>query len=223
MNICVIGGGGKKGKFGKDFCDLARLNGHNVYVLSHKDYNENDNNHAWVNFNNVENVISTFTNLVSTLSHIDIFIYNSNPEQRSPCTADDYKSTSTFIPMLWHNTINGHAVLPHLLAIEALKKMSSNSKLVFLVSGLATNFDRNFHTEFVGYATGKAAQVFLMLAFANHNDCGAISTAVSPHFDYNNVKNYENTFNSVYQYIMDVDPAQNGKIKKFHNFAQGNN
>ena len=44
MNIVVIGGG-KPERFGNDFCNRARADGHDVYVISHKDYGTNDPKH----------------------------------------------------------------------------------------------------------------------------------------------------------------------------------
>jgi nucleoside-diphosphate-sugar epimerase len=51
MNIVVIGGG-KPGKFGNDFCNRARSEGHDVYVISHKDYGTNDPKHIVADFDN---------------------------------------------------------------------------------------------------------------------------------------------------------------------------
>lgn len=216
MNICVIGGGGEEGRFGRDFCDRARNDGHDVYVLSHRPSEENNSRHTWANFNSVSSVVSAFERLTADLAHIDIFVYNSKPRQEFPGQPDHYVSNcqEEFVLPQWHKTINGYAVLPHLLSIAALKKMSERSKLVFLVSGLATNFDRDYFTHCVGYATGKAAQAFLMLALAHHNDRGAIATAVSPHFD--DPYTYKNVFDNSYRYILDIDYQQNGKIQNFH-------
>lgn len=217
MNICVIGGGGPKGKFGRDFCDRARAEGHNVYVLSHKDHNQGDVRHAWADFGNVESVVDAFTQLVADIDCIDIFVYNSNPVPQRPSLDTDYKSTSTVTSEMWYNTITGQAIIPHRLCIEALKKMSANSKLVFLVSGLAIPYNEHNYTNLVGYSTGKAIQIFMMKAFAEHNDRGAIASAVSPHFDYKNVDRYQTTVDNVYRYILDINQSENGKIKNFYN------
>lgn len=212
MNICVIGGGGPTGKFGRDFCDRARAEGHNVYVLSHQDYHQGDPKQVWANFDNVNLVIDTFKQLTADIDCIDIFVYNSNPQPCRPSLERDFKSNSKIAETQWNDTITKHATIPHLLCIEALKKMSTNSKIVFLISGLAIDYDRVDNVETVGYATGKAAQVFLMMAFAHCNDRGAIATAIAPHFDYDDVETYKSTFNSAYQYITDIDQKQNGKI-----------
>lgn len=217
MNICVIGGGGPKGKFGRDFCDRARDKGHNVYVLSHKDHNQGDPRQVWANFNNVESVVDTFVQLTEDINHIDIFVYNSNPHPHHPSRAIDYKSTSTITSEMWYNTITGHAIIPHRLCIEALKKMSIDSKLVFSVSGLAIPINEHNYTNLVGYSSAKAIQIFIMKAFAEYNDRGAIATAISPHFDYNNTTRYNITVDNVYNHIVDMDHSQNGKIKNFYN------
>jgi NAD(P)-dependent dehydrogenase (short-subunit alcohol dehydrogenase family) len=217
MNICVIGGAGPKGKFGRDFCDRARDEGHAVYVLSHKDHGQGDPKQSWANFNSVESVVDMFTQLIADIDHIDIFVYNSNPHPHRPSLDIDYKSTSIITSEMWYNTIIGHAIIPHRLCIEALKKMSADSKLIFLVSGLAVPYNEHNYTHLVGYSTGKSIQIFMMKAFAEHNDRGAIATAVSPHFDYTNADRYKITVDKVYNYILDMDRSENGKIKNFYN------
>jgi NAD(P)-dependent dehydrogenase (short-subunit alcohol dehydrogenase family) len=221
MNICVIGGGGTKGKFGRDFCDCARAQGHNVYVLSHKDYNQNDPRQLWADFKNIDNVVTRFTQLIESIDHIDIFIYNTTSDSGSfPHLDRHFKSTNKFDCVKgWHNTIDLHAVIPHMLCVTALNKMSATSKLVFMVSGLAMYFDRPEWNDAAGYSSGKAAQIFLMLGFSSYNDRGAISTAVSPHFDYTNPAHYEIIFNRVYDHILDMNQDQNGKIKSFYNIS----
>lgn len=214
MNICVIGGGGPKGRFGRDFCDRARLEGHNVYVLSHRHYFPRRPRHMHADFSTPNDVVKQFEQLTADIDHIDIFVYNSTPTTpTTPNYPAEFRSNSIVNPSEWHNTINIHAIVPHMLSVCALKKMSSASKIVFLVTGLSMNHDRDFYTELVGYATGKSAQIFLMLALANHNDRGAVATAISPHFDREDTKFYEWTVDQAYKYITKIDTAQNGKIK----------
>jgi len=221
MNICVIGGGGVKGRFGRDFCDRARAEGHNVYVLSHKDYNLNDPRHLWADFNNHNDVVAKFAQLIESIDHIDIFIYNTTSDSGSfPHLDRHFQSTTNGdFAKGWHDTVDLHAVLPHMLCVAALNKMSATSKLVFMVTGLAMYFNRTEWTEHVGYASGKAAQIFLMLAFSTFNDRKAISTAISPHFDYTNPVNYEIVFNKAYDHILDMNQNQNGKIKSLYHIS----
>ena len=70
--------------------------------------------------------------------------------------------------------------------VRALSKMNENSKLVYMATGLATDFTRTNFTQYAGYAGMKALMVHLMLGFAHHNDKGAIVSILSPHFDYEN-------------------------------------
>jgi NAD(P)-dependent dehydrogenase (short-subunit alcohol dehydrogenase family) len=221
MNICVIGGGRAKGRFGRDFCDRARVEGHNVYVLSHKDYNLNDPRHLWADFNNHNDVVAKFAQLIESIDHIDIFIYNTTSDSGSfPHLDRHFQSTTNGdLAQGWHDTVDLHAVIPHMLCVAALNKMSATSKLVFMVTGLAMYFNRTEWNEQVGYASGKAAQIFLMLAFSTFNDRKAISTAISPHFDYTNPVNYEIVFNKAYDHILDMNQNQNGKIKSLYHIS----
>jgi len=214
VNICVIGGGGPVGKFGRDFCDRARADGHNVYVLSHQQKGHPNRRHLYANFLNFDDILNKFDQLTAEINNIDIFVYNSTYGSY-PEHPNHYKSNTKFNPAGWHDTINIHAIIPHMLIIRALAKMSNTSKIVFLVTGLSINFiNRSRHSDLVGYATGKAAQIFLMLALANHNDRGAIVTALSPHFDLKDIEFYQQTLDHSYQYIVKMDPAQNGYIEQ---------
>jgi NAD(P)-dependent dehydrogenase (short-subunit alcohol dehydrogenase family) len=102
------------------------------------------------------------------------------------------------------------------LSIEALKKMSKGSKIIFLTTGMAFNFERTDYTEFAGYAGIKAAQTHLMISLAHHNDRGAIAVSISPHFPYEDQTAYNIVFRKVYDYILEFDQTQNGKIKTIH-------
>jgi hypothetical protein len=91
--------------------------------------------------------------------------------------------------------------------------MSAGSKIVFLTTRMALEFERIEYTEFAGYAGLKAAQTHLMIALAHHNDRGALVSSVSPHFQYDDRSKYEAVFRRVCDYILEFDQTQNGKIK----------
>jgi hypothetical protein len=77
------------------------------------------------------------------------------------------------------------------------------------------DYTRDYFTNLVGYATGKSAQLFLMMALARHNDRGATVTALSPHFDLEDIEFYYRALDRAYDHITNMDPAQNGRIKWF--------
>ena len=214
MNIVVFGGG-QPGKFGNDFCNLARQQCHNVFILSHKDYGTNDPQHAYADCNNRQSVVDGFNRLTQSIDHIDIFLYNGRMDGY-PGNPNDFKSTATVSTLGWNTNLYITVILAHVLSIEALKKMSTGSKLVFLTTGMAVKFDRTDYTEMAGYAGLKAAQTHLMIALSHHNDKGAIASSVSPHFPYENQEAYDIVFRKVYDYILEFDQTQNGKIKTIY-------
>jgi len=211
MNIVVIGGG-SPGKFGNDFCNRARSEGHDVYVISHKDYGTNDPKHVVADFSNEDNVKQTFLNLTKDLEKIDLFLYNSNA-CHYPGRPDELQSTAIISKTKWVEALTMHVVIPHILAIASLKKMTTGSGIVFMTSGMSYDLKRKEWTSNVGYAGLKGVQNHLMIGLAHDNDKGAIATCVSPHFPYDNAENYNMVFNHVYNYITTLTEESNGKIR----------
>jgi hypothetical protein len=211
MNIVVIGGG-SPGKFGNDFCNRARSEGHDVYVISHKDYGTNDPKQVVADFSNEINVTQTFLNLTQSIDQIDLFLYNSN-YYHYPGRADELKSTANISKKNWVDSLTMHVVIPHMLVIESLKKMTKGSKIVFMTTGMSFSLNRTSWTANVGYAGFKGIQNQLMLGLADHNDKEAIATCVAPHFPYDNVDEYKIVLNNVYEYIMNLSEINNRKIR----------
>jgi hypothetical protein len=211
MNIVVIGGG-KPGKFGNDFCNRARNEGHNVYVISHKDYGTNDPKHVVAPFNNVVDFLEAFKNLTKDLDTIDILLYNSNAHSY-PGRPDELQSTGNVSPEKWIQALTLNVIIPHAVSLEALKKMSKGSGIVFMTSGMSYDLKRKEWTANVGYAGLKGVQNHLMIGLANHNDKGAVVTCVSPHFPYDNAEKYSMVLNHTYNYITSLTEESNGKIR----------
>lgn len=218
MNILVIGGGGPTGKFGRDFCDRARLEGHSVYVISHVDYNTNDPKQISADFENPSAVISAFATVTKELTHLDMMLYNSSIGSY-PGSTSDYCSTTAVSIARHYLNYNVYVLYPHLLSIQALKKMDATSKIIFLTTGLTlrtwdvNELEYNRHS---GYAGGKAFQNHLMSGLANNNDKGVTVLSVSPHFDYNNESAYNNSLHATYDCVMQATAADNGTIKPIH-------
>ena len=211
MNIVVVGGG-EPGKFGNDFCNLAKQEGHNVFILSHKEYKTADPRHTHADFRKKESVIEEFNKLTSSIDHIDIFIFNGWCNCYPSC-AHYFTSHAEIDIQSWHENLDTTVVLPHLLSIEALKKMSIGSKIVFLTTKMALEFERTNYTEMAGYAGIKAAQTHLMIALAHHNDKGVIVSSISPHFPYEDRESYNRVFIKGYKYILSFDKSRNGCIE----------
>jgi NAD(P)-dependent dehydrogenase (short-subunit alcohol dehydrogenase family) len=212
MNIVVIGGG-EPGKFGNDFCVRAKSEGHNVYILSHQDYGTQDPNHYHTDFSERQLVVDAFRTMTADVENIDIFLYNTHTASY-PNHADLFKSTAQISSFWWSQGIYYNVALAHVLSVEALKKMSAGSKLVFMASRMGIDFDRTEYTEYAGYAGLKAAQIHLMIALSHHNDKGAIATTVCPHFPYDEPGKYPPVLEKVYDYILNF--TENSKVKIIH-------
>lgn len=230
MNICIFGGNSPVGRFGRDFTDRVRKDGHSVYVISHNvaevypmpsglvatELVPYDKNHVFTDFYYTTSVINAFNKVTADVDNLDLILYNSNSGSY-PGDVNDFHVDSVFREKSWYDTIRTHAVIPHGVALSALKKMSAGSKFVFMTSNLSYHADRDFCTEEAGYAGGKAAQNQLMLALANHNKQGVIFTAISPYFRYHEIEKYTKVFENVYNHILNLSEKDNGKIKEIFN------
>lgn len=217
MNIVVIGGG-QPGRFGNDFCNRARAEGHDVYVISHKDYGTNDPKQIVADFANVEEFLEKFKNLINHLDKIDILLYNSSSHtQTYPMNPYLLTSNGEVSITAWEQSLRLHAIIPHVLSIEALKKMSETSAIVFMTTGMSRHVTRTEWTDMVGYAGFKGIQNHLMIGLAHHNDKGAIVTCVAPHFPYDDADKYKIILNTAYEYITQLTKENNGKIRLIWN------
>ena len=215
MNILVIGGG-KPGRFGKDFCDRARIDGHSVYVISHRDYGTGDPKQISADFNNPSSVVDAFRTVMHGVDHLDIMLYNSSA-YGYPIVANEFRSTTTVDIQKHYLNYNVYVLCPHLLSIEALKIMDKNSKIIFLTTGLTLSRmweeENSDFTRLAGYIGGKAFQNYLMIALANHNNKEVTVTSLSPHFDYNNIDAYQHSLELTYNFIFNIEARDNGKIR----------
>lgn len=214
MNIVIIGGGQK---FGKIIADKFRANGENVFVLSHKNYGESIN-HLSANFLSVKNVEKIFHKLIENISHIDILLYCSNGDY-GPSGYDSFNTFANIdeISINWQKTITVQAVVPHIISIIALQKMSKNSKIVFMTSGIAFSVPRIYAQSSVGHPGGKASQNHLMFALANHNDKNAMVYSISTHFDIDNIEMYNKRIDQIFSNLQSFDPSYSGRIVEIFN------
>ena len=212
MNICVIGAG-VKGHFGNDFVNRARNDGHTVYTLSHKDYGDNEPNHAWNNFSNSDQIVKVYNELTKDINNIDIFLYNSVFNSWVPMIPAHFTETATkFNDSDFFNSILVNVIAPYKLSIASLKKMKEGSKIIFMTTGMSTGIDNLALPIRAGYAGSKSYQNFIMKGLAEHNNKGVIVSSIAPYFQYNEPENYKIAFDKAYNHIMTIDQTHNGKI-----------
>jgi hypothetical protein len=220
MNIVLIGCS-SSGKFGNDFYHRAKTDGHTVYSLSHMDHNLSDQRHAFGAFDAIRlednsiPILTTYQQLIAEIDNIDIFLYNSN-DGAYPGNESALRSSGAIDICAWKKSLDVQVVVPHILILESLKKMSSSSGIVFMTTGLSYDLSLKDHeySKYVGYAGFKSVQNHLMMGLAAHNDKGAICTSVASHFTYDDPGNYNIIFNRVYDYITNLTAANNGKIRQ---------
>jgi NAD(P)-dependent dehydrogenase (short-subunit alcohol dehydrogenase family) len=212
MNIVIIGGG-VQGRFGNDLALRFRQDGHRVKILSHVEHPGIDQYSA--DFTSYQSLHNQFELMVADLDSIDIFVYNTTVPI-PPWNPDEFKSSATVDIEAWNKVTHLHVIVPHLLSIKALNKMSEGSKLIFMTSALAIDWDNMYNPQLVGYASGKAAQTHLMRGLGLFNDKKAIATALHAPFDYHEPDYYKSIFERCYQYILTCDSSDNAKIKKIH-------
>jgi NAD(P)-dependent dehydrogenase (short-subunit alcohol dehydrogenase family) len=214
MNIVVIGGG-EPGKFGHDFCSQAKAHGHTVYVLSHKKYNTCDSHHMYADFTDTDNVRSKFLELTASLDQIDLFVYCTN-NGAYPDTVTSLASTGQVDQSAWQYSMDVHVIIPHILSLEALKKMNESCAIVYMTTGLSYDFSikTTEYSKYVGYSGLKGVQNHLMIGLADHNDKGAIVTSVASHFMYDQPDRYRIIFDQVYEYMTTLTKTNTGKIRQ---------
>ena len=205
MNVVVIGGS-ETGKFGNDLVRQLRNDAHTVKVLSHR---KRDEDAAVANFTSLENVIECFNELVKDINHIDILLYNTS-YNGYPNSETVFTSNGSINEKLYTHGFAVQVIIPHAIAIEALKKMNGNSKLFFMTTDVIYDRERDANLHKLGYYGGKAYQHQLMLALAEHNDKDVTVSSISPYFDYNNKDDYRTAFEKVYNHIL--GDTQNGKV-----------
>jgi NAD(P)-dependent dehydrogenase (short-subunit alcohol dehydrogenase family) len=209
MNAIVVGGGSK---FGRYVVDNLRSLDYQVYILSHRDYGTNDPMHLTANFKNTHDVKSQFQKILEQIITLDLFLYVSNFDF-GPGKPEHFDVSTLNVEKMWFDTIRVNVVLPHELSLLSLQKTHRDSKIVFMASGLAYEFERDDYTEMAAYAGSKAALNHLMTGLSSYNK--EIICALSPHFpDDEDLKTKE--YHYAFTRLISLTRADKGKIIKLY-------
>ncbi len=208
MNIIVLGGGGK-GRFGNDFVNKARSEGHRVIVLSHREHNTGNSDDRVINYRNIESIKPVLQQISKEIPVIDIMLFNQNGAAY-PFSAEELFAE----PNIWeyNNLINVHVVVPHLIISMLLNNLSDGSKVVFMSSTMAFEYDRPNFGSMVGYPAAKSFVTHLMSSMARSRTKNITFSAVCPFFMYNEPEKYQETLQYLYTHIFQHDDTMNGKI-----------
>lgn len=217
-NIVIIGGGQKSGRM---IADRFRDNGDMVRVLSHRVYPDS----TTADFTSTADVLAKFQELTQDLATIDVFVYNTNHHAGPKSERDFKKNSDSCSPQQiqdrykvieddWHKNTHFGMVLPNLLTLAALEKMTSSSVGVYITTYIsyAQLHSNQPYNHKLSYKGVKAVQNHMMLAFAAHNDAGATFFSVAPHYPYEDSKLLEIAVDKVYRAIQSAAPEDNGKF-----------
>ena len=215
MNI-VIFGAGTPDKFGYDFVQKSRQEGHRVTVFSHKDHGISHVDHYVIDYNNLNNcefVFNTF--LENNKDKIDILIYNTLGGNYPTL---EYFGYNTPDLSLYQHTFNTHFVVPHLFIAKSIHRMNENAKTIFFASTLGLNFNdsRKGTEQMVGYASGNIWKVNMMLGYANNRKKNITYCCISPSIQYKTIEGFkrykEQDFELLYNFIYNCDDSYTGKL-----------
>ena len=210
-NIVVVGGA-TPGRFGNEFAVRARGRGHRVKVLTWRDAGADAVDTAVADFNDHEQVVSVFQDLVADLDRIDVLLYNAHAYDY-PDSPEHFTSQCTTIDAdAYVQNLRVQVMIPHALSLVSLPRMDHDSALVFMTTGLALDHAKTEYTQFAGYAGAKSWAAHLMLALAHHNDRKAISVAISPFLDYEDPAALSRTIDSIVDCVLNLNQSQNGQI-----------
>lgn len=220
MNILVIGPGQTSGKFGKDFCELARNDGHDVFTISHGYSKKVESTQIFADFNHIESMEHAFDELTKEVAHLDMMLYNSNHVD-IPNETQMFTETSTVPATAYRESLQIQVICPHFFAIKALSKMTSGDRIVFMTTGLTyARFDENAYTaryaHHVGYIGSKSYQNALMMGLAEHNQKNVIVSSIAPHFPYEDPAKYNIVLGQTYRRIMKITDIDNANVIKFN-------
>ena len=210
MKNIVIVGAATPGKFGHEFVQRCRARGHRVKVLTWYETDQPDT--AWADFGDHRSVVAVFQDLTQDLDHINVMLYNSHAWDY-PDDPSHFASTTSDIDVdAYVRNLRVQVMIPHALALAALRKMDHRSAMLFMTTGLALDHGKTEYTQFAGYAGAKSWATHLMSALAFNNDRGVTCASISPFLDYDNKDKFNATVDSIVDTALNLDSSQNGKI-----------
>ena len=214
-NILVVGAGNPD-KFGQHFVKKTREEGNRVIVFSHKNHNTSNVDDRHINYNDTAHVKNKCVELSNELPVIDIILFNQvgsgypdNPTQffNEP-NVDEY-----------NKSIAGAVVIPHLIIASLYNNLVVGSKVVYMGSTMALEYEREHYVSGVGYPSGKSFAMHLISSMARCRTKEVTFSSMCPYFLYDQPELYKQTFEQTYNYILTHDDSMNGKlVHQFNGF-----
>ena len=211
-NILVVGGG-TPGKFGNQFVNKAREDGHRVVNFSHKDHNTGHVDDRHINYNDVKQIKTKCAELASEMPVIDIILFNQNGAGYPGITEQLFKEPNL---LEYNQTITRAVAVPHQIIVSLYNSLNTGSKVVYMGSTMSFLYDRENYIEHVGYPSAKSFAMHLISAMAKCRTKEITFSCMCPYFLYHKPDVYKNIFEQTYNYILNHDDSYNGKIVNQH-------
>jgi len=209
-NILIFGGG-TKNKIGNMFVLKARAAGHRVVNVSHKDHGFDNPDDIVMDYNSFNDIKATANKLLEKLDHIDIVIFNQNPSAY-PFSIEEIHGEPCEIS--YKNLFMGVMVVPHMMLSKLSSIMNDGSKVVFMVSSMAWNYDIDFPT--VGYPGIKSMLTHFMKKLSRFRTKKITYTGLHPILIQDHPNFYEELFLPIYNFILTFEDEYNGRIVEIH-------
>lgn len=209
MNIVILGGG-SVGRFGNDFAQRARNQGHKVIIFSHKINGQNDTDQYVIDYNDIDKTKQVYTNAINDIEQIDLILLNQNGDSYPYINQQD--EAPEVDANQYYRSLNIHVVSSHLLISTCHSKLHDKSKVVYMSTGLAFNLLRDNYHQHYGYGAYKSMMSNLMIGFAKNRKKKITYTVFSPHFPYDDRDTYKLVFENCYKWIFEHDDTFNGSV-----------
>jgi hypothetical protein len=207
-NILVVGAG-IPGKFGNQFVTKARDDGNRVIVFSHKDHKTNHIDDRYIKYDDTKQVKSKCVELANELPVIDIILFNQNGSGYPSSTNQLFNEPN---PVEYHHSIDRAVTIPHLIIASLYNNLINGSKVLYMGTAMALQYEREFYPEGVGYPGAKSYAMHLISTMARCRTKEITFSCMCPYFLYDKPDLYKQTFDQTYNYILTHDDSVNGKL-----------
>lgn len=214
-NILVIGAG-NPAKFGSQFVKKARNEGHRVIVFSHIDHKTNHPDDRYINYNDIGQVKNSCEAISTDLPIIDIILFNQNGSGYPSSTKELFSEPNI---IEYNQTIARAVTIPHLIIAKLYNNLTTGSRVVYMGSTMALEYEREHYVSGVGYPSAKSFAMHLISSMARCRTKEVTFSSMCPYFLYDQPDEYKKVFEQTYNYILTHDDSVNGKlVHQFNGF-----
>lgn len=208
MNIVLVGGGSPE-RFGNQFLNRARNEGHRVINLSHRNHNTGHEDDRTLNYHNPEKVKEVCQKIIADMPVIDIIVFNQTGDAFPHDNAELFAEPNF---ERYYRTMHIAVAVPHLIISCLYNNLVDGSKVLNMSSTMAFAYERDNYISAVGYPGAKSYATHLIMSMARCRTKKVTFSSLCPYFLYHKPEWYNNSFQVTYNHIFNHDDSCNGKI-----------